>query len=160
MSRERATAVSWRNRPMPLEHAVIPIDGVYTRAEVGLMSMGFIPRSPSDKWFIYMTDSWLSFHRSATGACVFRLLLEPDGESCRAVALVANRNPAQYRGADDAYDLQLMSHLIDRLLLGRFSPFPQPKSLSPEDQQRHRRLVMGGDDGTIDLGRFTNGSKP
>ncbi len=160
MSRERATAVSWRNRPMPPEHAVVPIDGVYTRAEIGMMSMGFIPRSPDDKWFIYMADGWLSFHRSATGACVFRLLLKPDGDGYRAVEFVANRNPEQYRGTDDAYDLQLMSHLIDRLLLGRFSPFPQLRSLSPEDQQRHRRLVMGGDDGTIDLGTFSNGRKP
>lgn len=159
MSRPRATADSWPIKPMPAQQAVVEIDGTYSREEVAMMSMGFIPQSQADKWFIYFADGWLSFHRSATGTNVFRLRLEADEDGYRATRFVANRHPEQYRGTDDAYDLQLLSHLIDRLLLGRFSPFPQLKSLSDEDQTRHKQLVMGDDDATIDLGTFTNGSK-
>lgn len=157
MSKKRATAVSWKIRPMPPQHTRLELDGSYTRTEYVTISQGFIPQSMEDKWFIYLEGDWLHFHRSWTGTCVFQLKIIPVEDRYAAVEAVVNRDPSQYRGASDAYDVELMAHLIDQLLLGRFSPFPQMHGLSEEDQARHKRLVMGGGDKSMNLKILNNG---
>lgn len=155
--KQRATAVSWKTKPMPAAHAVLDIEGAYTQPEYVTISYGFIPQSRDDKWFVYLDGEWLYFHRSWTGTCVFQLRIVPVDGHYEAVQAIVNRDPQEYRSSDDAYDVALLAYLIDRLLLGRFAPFPQPEGLSQEDQQRHQRLVMGSGDGSIDLNLLQNG---
>lgn len=157
MTKKRAMADSWRHRPLPAQHDVLEVSGSYTREEYVTISHGFIPQTPEDKWFIYLDGEWLYFHRSWTGTCVFKLRLVPANGHYEATEAVVNRDPAQYRSTDDAYDVSLIAHLIDRLLLGRFSPFPQMGGLSEEDQQRHRKLVMGKEKEEINLDVVDNG---
>ena len=162
MPRQRATAVSWPNKPMPSQRAELALEGRYTRAEVAQISLGFVPQGPQDKWFIYLKDEWLHVHRSQTGTCIFQLNLVPveDGEGYTAVKAIANRDPAQYRVTDDEYDVQLLSYLVDHLLLGRFAPFPTPRSLAKSDRSRYRRHLMGREDtggGSITLRMAGNG---
>jgi hypothetical protein len=159
MTKQRATADSWQTKPMPAANKELLIDGAFTREEYVRLSQGFIPQSQDDRWFIYLEDDWLYFHRSWTGTCIFQLQIVPANGHYQAVKAIANRDPEQYRNEDDAYDVQLMSYLIDHLLLDRFAPFPQLQSISEEDQARHKQHVMGeGKDNTLNL-RMQNGGQ-
>ena len=160
MSKHRATAVSWPTKPMPDAYKELLLDGRYTREEYVSISRGFVPKSPADKWFIYLEDEWLNFHRSASGSCIFQLQIVPDGEGYAANVLRANQDPGQYHSLSDEYDVALLSYLVDAVLLGRFAPFPQPEQFSEEDHQRHQQHVMGQDsrDGGLSL-RVVNGNR-
>jgi hypothetical protein len=160
MSKQRATAVSWPNKPMPDTHKEMLLDGRYTREEFVTMSQGFVPQSPADKWFIYLEGEWLYCHRSASGSCIFQLKILPDEESYTADMLLVNQDPRQYRSLSDEYDVALVSYLIDAILLGRFAPFPQPEQFSEDDHARHQQHVMGQrpSDGGLSL-RVVNGNR-
>src|SRR5690606_34385001 len=80
MSKQRATAVSWPNKPMPNGRKELLLDGRYTREEFVTISQGLVPQSPADKWFIYLEGQWLYFHRSASGSCIFQLQIAPADE--------------------------------------------------------------------------------
>ncbi len=43
-----------------------------------------------------------------------------------------NRSPEQYSEPDDAYDSELLSFLVERLLLGRDVRFPTRPSVDPD----------------------------
>lgn len=133
---------------MPAACKELALSGRYTAAEYAQISLGYIPQEQQDKWFIYLEGEWLHLHRSWTGSCIFQLQLVPVGEDpvageYEAVRAIVNRDPEQYRSSDDAQDVKLIAHLIDHLLLGRFSLLPAPGGLAPEDQQRHQEHVMG-----------------
>lgn len=159
MSKVRATAVSWPNKPMPDRSKVLEIEGTYSRDEYVTISQGFVPQSANDKWFIYLEGEWLSFHRSASGTCIFMLKLVAEKNHYVAETLLVNNDPKQFNSQNDEYNLMLVSYLIDNLLLGRFTPFPQMQSLSRDDQQRHQEHVMGEETGKIQL-RVVNGRSP
>ena len=160
MSKQRATAVSWPHKPMPDARKELLLDGRYTREEYVTISQGFVPQFPTDKWFIYLADEWLNFHRSASGSCIFQLQIVPDDEGYAANTLLVNQDPSQYRPLSDEYDVALLSYLVDTVLLGRFAPFPQPEQFSAEDHQRHQQHVMGQDllGGGLSL-RVVNGNR-
>jgi hypothetical protein len=160
MSKQRATAVSWPNKPMPELHKELLLDGQYTREEFVTISQGLVPQSPADKWFIYLDGEWLYFHRSVSGSCIFQLQIAPNEEGYAADALLVNQDPGQYRSLSDEYDVALVSYLMDAVLLGRFAPFPQPEQFSKEDHAKHQQHVMGQDarDGGLSL-RVVNGNR-
>lgn len=147
---------------MPEQRDTLPIEGTYTPQEFEQIEKGFIPRSRQDKWFIYWDGEWLHFHRSQTGTCIFQLELRPEEETIRAPHLIVNREPSQYRMRDDEYNVELVSYLVDHVLLGRFAQMPMPGKMSKEDQRRHRRHVMGekrGGTGSISLQVKNNGQE-
>lgn len=143
MEKQRATAQSWPTKPMPVIQRELTLDGRYSQTEMDQITLGFIPRGSGDKWFLYYDGAWLHCHRSQTGTCVFQLQLLPDEDAYRAVKFVVNQDPAQYKMTDDAYNVSLLSYLIDHLLLDRFAQMPLPGKMSAQDEQRHRRHVMG-----------------
>ena len=128
---------------MPDEHKELLVDGRYTREEFEQIRLGFIPHTTEDKWFLYFDGEWLHFHRSQTGTCIFQLQILAAEEAFLTERAIVNRDPAQYRVTDDEYDVELMSYLVDHLLLGRFVPFPTPARLAEDDHARHRQHVMG-----------------
>lgn len=143
MAQEQATAVSWKIKPMPAQHKTLALDGAFFATEMQQIMFGFIPRDMDDKWFIYWQEGWLHFHRSWTGSCIYQLKIDPYKDDYRAVQAVVNRNPEEYRGKDDAYDVSVISFLIDRILLGKFAVFPQLPGLTAPDQSRHQQLMVG-----------------
>ncbi|MBE2224119.1 MAG: hypothetical protein IAF02_21445 [Anaerolineae bacterium] len=158
---EKATASSWNIKPMPEAHKELPLSGVYTEEEFEKMSYGFLPQDQQDKWFIYLEDDWLFFHRSWTGTCVFKLEIVLNNCKYHAIKAIVNRDPEQYRNTDDRQDVELISYLIDTLLLGRFATLPSPQNMSEEDTQKHQQHVMGkkDTDGIIKLPVKQNESK-
>ena len=160
MRKQPATAVSWKNKPMPDARKELLLNGRYTREEFVTISQGFVPQSPGDKWFIYLEEDWLHCHRSASGSCIFQLQIVSDEDGYAVPKMWVNQNPSQDRSLNDEYDVALLAYLIDTILLGRFAPFPQAQQFSQEDQERHQQHVMGQDklDGGLRL-RVVNGNQ-
>lgn len=158
MTKQRATAVSWPNKPMPKTTKTLELAGSYTRAEYVQISLGLVPKTEADKWFIYLDREWLLFHRSSTGTCVFMLQIVVEGDGYVAKTAVVNQEPSQYRSPSDEYDVELISYLVDHMLLGKFVPFPTPRKLAKADHDRHRQHVMGKKPGgSLRLNVLNNG---
>ena len=116
---------------------------LYSAAEAERIRFGLVPAQMEDKWFIFLEDAWLYLHRSWSGYCMFRLRLEAAGEGLRVAEAWVNRDPEQYEGGDDVYDVALLAYLIDRLLLGRQPPFPFPEGLQPDAESLFRHHMVG-----------------
>lgn len=138
-----ATKALWKVREMPAHHKTLLLDGSFTPDEFAQLGQGFIPQEMEDKWFIYFDGEWLHFHRSWTGACIFQLQILADNNLYRANQALVNRHPDQYRATNDQHDVQLISFLIDTLLLKQFGNLPTPPGLSANDRERHQEHVMG-----------------
>lgn len=102
-----------------------------------------IPEVMEDKWFIYLENNWLYFHRSWTGFCIYQLSIEPVTDGYKVVESWVNRDKEQYGNTDDTYDLALMTFLIDRLLLGKGVSFPFPSELQPENRFFYMFSMVG-----------------
>ena len=158
---KKTTASSWNIKPMPEDQKELPLSGVYTEEEFEKISYGFLPQDQQDKWFIYLEGEWLNFHRSWTGACIFKLEIVLNNCKYHAIKAVVNRDPEQYRSTNDEQDVKLIAFLIDQLLLNRFAVLPTPQNMSDDDKQKHQQHVMGekGTDGIIKLQVKQNGGQ-
>ena len=77
-----------------------------------------------DRWFIFLEDATLFFHRSWSGFCIVQVRLAPVGASYTIAEVLVNRDPSQYSGGSATYDRQVLLFLIDNLLLGVSRPLP------------------------------------
>lgn len=130
---QAATPTSWKTKPLPAQRERGALVRQFSAAELVLLRLGLIPRDMDDRWFIYLADNTLHFHRSWTGHEIFQLPLTPtpDGGAAAATFWVS-RDPAEYRGTSAEADRDTLASLIDRLLLDRPAPFLAPASFSPE----------------------------
>ncbi len=145
---------------MPEARKELLLEGQYSREEFVTISQGLVPQAPADKWFIYLDGDWLYCHRSASGSCIFQLQIVPVAAGYAPDVLLVNQDPRQDRSLSDAYDVALVSYLIDAVLLGRFAPFPQPEQFAKDDQAKHQQHVMGqgATGGGLNL-RIVNGNR-
>jgi len=110
---------------MPPNHALLEAAWTYTQDEYQHITLGLIPEQMEDKWFIYHQDDWLHCHRSWTGVCIFQAHFKGTSSGWTVSQVRVNRDPEQYQGPSDAYDLQLLRFLIEALLLGKPTDFPR-----------------------------------
>ncbi len=131
---EIAQADSWETVEMPKKTGSLPLRKSYTPKEFSLMTLGFVPKEMEDKWFIFMQNNVLFFHRSWTGYCIYKVIFEQnDGQYVVSEALV-NRDSQQYNSRNNNYDIALLSWLIDGFLLGKQVPFPVPNNIFKDVQ--------------------------
>ena len=124
-SSEAATRQSFHGaHPFPEQRTRLSFDRVFTADEYELIRKGVIPQTMDDKWFIFLEDDVLYFHRSWTGFCVYQVSIKKDGAHFQVVEALASRDSSQYSSTDDDFDLQLLSYLIDEFLLLRSPIFP------------------------------------
>jgi hypothetical protein len=114
---------SWKNQPMPEQNSVLVFSAEFTANEFVKISLGHIPKDMDDKWFIFLDNDQLNFHRSWTGHCIYKIEFSRNGEKYRAWRAIVNRHPEQYKQTDDRYDSKL---------LGKSEPFPVPPNI-PKD---------------------------
>jgi hypothetical protein len=127
-----ATRESWTSVPLPEKRTSLSLQREFTQEEFELIRCGLIPEAMEDKWFIFLEENVLYFHRSWTGYCIYQLSLSKHGTTYTVVETFANRDPSQYSiGTNDGYDEELLNFLIDNLLLGRSSTFPVPAGVPP-----------------------------
>jgi hypothetical protein len=121
-----ATRRSWTNHPLPQKRSRLTLRREFTGQEYEALRRGLIPEAMEDKWFIYMEGNTLFFHRSWTGFCIYQLILSQEGEGYAVAEALVNRDPGQYSGGGESYDVKLLTFLVDNLLLGEVSTFPIP----------------------------------
>jgi len=132
MSREyTATRHSYdRVKRISALHAELHFARMFTQAEYYLIARGLIPAGMDDRWFIFLENNQLYFHRSWTGVCIYQITLEHSGDSFLVTKALVNRDPDEYKIADDAFDVELLSFLIDNLLLGQPARLPERRNIS------------------------------
>ena len=119
-----AEPTDWRTEPMPENTITIDLDREFAPQEMDRIRIGLLPKQQEDKWFIYWQDNSLHFHRSWTGFCIYIVRFAVENVGCRMIGAVVNGNPEQYEASDEAREAELISHLVDVLLLRRDSQFP------------------------------------
>ena len=90
-----ATRSDWKIKPMSELRIQLQVEEVFTREEYKYLSWGLIPVSMDDKWFIYLEDNWLYFHRSWTGFCIFQVRLEKFEDGYQIAEAWVNDDPEQ-----------------------------------------------------------------
>lgn len=130
--RKIAQPNSWKTVEMPTTVTSLPLNRTYTAEEFSVMARGFVPEVMEEKWFIFMQDNVLSFHRSWTGLCVYKVVFEQNGSEYEVQEALVNSDSEQYNSRDTDYEMALLSWLIDGFLLRKRVPFPVPSNL-PKD---------------------------
>ncbi len=106
-------------RPLPRLRVRIPFERNFTEAEFLRLKRGFVAESMDDRWHVFFKDPWLSFVRSWTGFCTYKVRLEDSDKGCKIAEVWVSRDLRQYGGDDPREETRLLSFLIDGLLLNR-----------------------------------------
>lgn len=143
MPRTPATRADWQTHPLPDARKRIPLSRAFTADEMARIRLGLVPQQMEDKWFVLWEGEQLFFHRSWTGFCTYIVSFEvaDDGGGGMRDALV-NRDLHEYLNTDDGYDTQMISYLIDALLLGQPGEFPT-KSTDEDEQTLEQWSQVG-----------------
>jgi hypothetical protein len=139
----RVSITSWKTLPPPEQRESLGFTAEFNSTETEFLVMGLRPAGMDDKWFICLHQSWLLFHRSWTGVCIYGLHLERVAAGVRVRDSWVNRDPTQYKGADIDYDRKLTRFLIDALLLRRAAVFPMPAGVEHMAPGAYQHSVVG-----------------
>jgi hypothetical protein len=115
----KATRELWQTNEMPRKRSIIQFKRHFSQAEFDRLSLGEVPQQMEERWFIFLENSWLFFHRSWTGDCIFQLRLQTDEHGYNVAEAWVNGGKKEYNAGHPASELMLLSQLIDRLLLGK-----------------------------------------
>ncbi|WP_396168917.1 ADP-ribosylglycohydrolase family protein [Flavobacterium sp.] len=114
---EIATKITWLNLPIDNPKR-IEIDLQFTEKLFSKLTNGLIPNQMEDKWFIYCENNWLHFHRSWTGFGIYKAPLIKQKNGYAIKEFWAERNQDKYNNKEDKTDIEQISFLIARGLLG------------------------------------------
>ena len=151
MSMKIAKRTDWKTEPLPPRRTNIPLDRSFKPHEMERIHQGLVPAQMEDKWFIFWEDNTLFFHRSWTGFCIFIVHFISEGSLGRMVSADVNRDRDQYSEENDDKDANMISYLIDLLLLHQAAEFP-----SDEASLEKRALINWGLVGRAGLGEHPN----
>lgn len=124
---ERQAAKPRHAKAMPETRTRLSLERIFSQDEYEQIRLGHISLDMDDRWDIYLENEWLYLNRSWTGFCIYQVRLEAVENTYRIAEVWVNRDRDQYRGSDDSHDAAFLSFLIDRALLGRDTPYPQPR---------------------------------
>lgn len=119
-----AKPTDWKTQPLPSKRATIRLDRTFSPQEMTRIFRGLVPVQMEDKWFIYWKDDTLFFHRSWTGYCVYVVRFVSELDNYKMIEADVNRDPKQYKETSDDRDMEMISYLIDALLLHQEAVFP------------------------------------
>ena len=125
-----ATSEDWNTKPLSAKRTSISLDRSFSQAEMDRIKQGLIPAQMEDKWFIYFDNNTLYLHRSWTGYCIYVVRFSDKGDSWHMTEADVNRDPDQHKATDDKHDSQMISYLVDVLLLHREAEFPSDETSS------------------------------
>jgi ADP-ribosylglycohydrolase len=112
-----ATKDTWKNHPIDNPKR-IAIDLHFTDKQFSKLITGLIQQEMEDKWFIYFENEWLYFHRSWTGNGMYKAKLNKQTDGYSITEFWAERNQEKYKNEDDSTDIETISFLIARGVLG------------------------------------------
>jgi 8-oxo-dGTP pyrophosphatase MutT (NUDIX family) len=117
LKRPIARRSNWINRPLPAARVTLPLEVRYGPQEMAAIRRGYVPSEMEEKWFIFYEDGVLHCHRSWTGVCIFRVYFRPVDSGWQAWQVEINRHWEQYQQTDDREDLDLLTGIIENLLI-------------------------------------------
>lgn len=132
----------WQNEALPAQRATVCLNRAFSPADMRQIRLGLIPEAMEDKWFVYWQDDTLFFHRSWTGICVYMVRFAAESFGHRMIEATVNRDPQQYKETSDQRDAEIISYLIDVLLLQRDAAFPSDEP-SPETRALMQWSLIG-----------------
>jgi hypothetical protein len=114
MHPKKATRSDWKIQPMPELKTQLQVEEVFTKEEYEYLSWGLIPKRMEDKWFIFLEDNWLYFHRSWSGFCIFQVRLERFEDGYQIAEAWVNSDPDQQLtyGENKLFLLTIISYRI------------------------------------------------
>ena len=120
----------WKTEELPLKRTTIHLERTFSSQEMKRIQMGVIPEQMEDKWFIYWKDDGLFFHRSWTGYCIYVVRFVAKSDNFMMIEADVNRDPEQYNETNDENDIEMISCLVDVVLLHKEanSPNSEPSS--------------------------------
>lgn len=132
----------WKNEALPVQRTTVRLNRAFSPAQMRKIRLGLIPEAMEDKWFVYWRDDTLFFHRSWKGICIYVVRFAAEGDSHRMIEAEVNRDPQQYQETRDERDAEIISYLIDVLLLQRDAVFPSDEP-SPETRALMQWSLIG-----------------
>lgn len=147
-----AKPTDWTTESLPPQRVSILLDRTYSLEEMARIRKGLVPEQMEDKWFIYWKDGALFFHRSWTGFCIYIVHFAAEGDGFKLRQADVNRDPEQYKETSDERDAEMISYLVDVLLLHRNATFP-----SNELSSGKSALINWSQVGRAMLGQHPNG---
>ncbi len=97
----------------------LPFELECTQEEFRSIERGLVPEEMEDKWFAFVEDWTLYWHRSWTGLCVYAIQFQPIAGGVRALRARVCSDTAAYRAADDHAEAAWLERLIRTWLLKR-----------------------------------------
>jgi len=125
-----AKPTDWTTEALPSKRITVRLDRTFSAQEMRSIRKGLVPEQMEDKWFIHWKDDTLFFHRSWTGYCIYVVRFAAAGDGWRMFEADVNRDPEQYRETNDERDAEMISFLVDVLLLHQESIFPSDEPSS------------------------------
>ena len=125
-----AISTDRKTKALPSKRAIIQLDRKFSPQEMKRIRNGLVPMEMEDKWFVYYKNDDLYFHRSWTGFCIYIVHFVTENDGVKMVQALANRNPKQYYETSDTRDAEMISYLVDVLLLRRDAVFPSDEPSS------------------------------
>lgn len=117
---EKAKRNDWQIKPFPSRYKAVVIEEIYTKAELERITMGLIPQSMDDKWFIFYEEPWLYLHRSWTGLCIFKVCFEVVDEYAAVTEALVNREPGERFGNMDIAEEKFLLEILLDSRAGRY----------------------------------------
>jgi len=148
----KANRKSWRIHRINKNKAALDIHAEYSEAEYTKMSEGFQPYDMDQKWFIYMENDTLWFHRSWTGQCIYEVKFSKVGDKhIIKEAWVDRLKNLDYIKIRD-YWSKIVLFLIDAILLGKKSVMPKLEEYADDSAESFAfRFHMFGHQGVSQL---------
>ena len=87
----------------------------FTKEEFSRIRKGLVPDSMEDKWFIYVEDGHIYFHRSWTGIMMYDCLFKEREDDVVVSSMYVNRNPSHCRLISNRYDIALVTSFLRKL---------------------------------------------
>jgi hypothetical protein len=106
-------------RPLPSLRAQIPFERTFTPTEFSILKRGFVAESMEDRWNILFHDPWLSFFRSWTGFCIYKVRFKESAGQFKIADVWVNCDCRQYGGDNVQEEVKMLSFLIQQLISGR-----------------------------------------
>ena len=127
-----AEPADWGTKLFPRRRSTIPLDRTFSQDELNILRRGLIPAQMEDKWFIYWKDDALYFFRSWTGECICIVHFVVEDGASRMVRAEVRRIPKHNNPNADKENAEMISYLINVLLLDRAQMFPSD-NMTPEE---------------------------
>jgi hypothetical protein len=101
---------------MPDHRHRVPSERTFTEPEYEQLSRGFVPSEMGHRWFGFLEDDCLFFHRSWNGECVYEVQLERRGHHWMVTGAWVNSRFQQFDASGQESLASMLAALVEGLV--------------------------------------------